>query len=138
MAAAPGSSQSGLRGTRTNLKEGGLATKDGNLSLTDGGCEHHTVHNGTFLAFAHFNTRTHIHHAASHSNCVAHVEHRHNFNCGCRKRKSSEVTAVCIHRLLEWTHPRTTQAPCTRTTLSISTITRSQSEVAMTRHGPSV
>ena len=32
------------------------ATKDGNLQETDGSCNHHSVHNGTFPAFAHSNT----------------------------------------------------------------------------------
>ena len=51
----------GQRGTKTSfnlcLNNEGSATKDGNFSVTDRECKQYIVHNGTFPALAHSNTR---------------------------------------------------------------------------------
>ena len=44
-----------------------------------------------------------------------------NFKFVCHERKSLAFREICIHRLLEWTRPRTTRTPCTWTQLSTST-----------------
>ena len=46
---------------------------------------------------------------------------------------SSEITASCILRFLEWKHSRTIQTSCTRTTSSTSTTIRSQTAITITR-----
>ena len=82
-----------------------------------------TVHNGTFPAFPHSNTRTHI----PFTQCFfsawpsRKTEALSMKQCLCAFiKRSSVVTSICIHRLPEWTHSRTTPTPCTRTTPSLS------------------
>ena len=94
-----------------NLFLEGSATKDGNLSVTDGECKHYTVHNGTFPAFANSSTRGH----AFTIFCVAQAIKAQIQGSTTTQRqvftpykKSFVVKAICIHRLRLWTHSRTT------------------------------
>ena len=99
----------------------GSATKDSNLSVTDGRCEQYTVHNGTNPAFAHFSTVTHSLFFLRGSS--------HQGSSWRLKKKRVICSRSDLHPSLAWTHSCTTQTQLSTWTQS----SRPMSPIAVTR-----